>query len=121
MKAQYTIRQFENCFSLQEAVSRLVNELRAGKDVYCQFHQLAPYGGFPIHKHLRTNEWTVVWDAEFDFVTRRGKVNDVQLVRSLNKATVIYVPLGSCHMIRSRESGIKYAVVKDGPDDFHSC
>lgn len=117
----HTIRQIENCFSVEEAVRRLMGELRANKDTYCQVHQLEPYHGFPVHKHLTTNEWTVVCDAEFDFVTRQGAENNVQLVESFDKATVIYVPIGFCHTIRSRGSGLKYAVLKDGPDDFQPC
>lgn len=117
---RHTIRQIENCHLLEEAVHFLMQELRAKKDRYSQIHQLAPHQGFPVHKHLSTNEWTVVCNAEFDFVTRQGTEN-IQLIESFNKATVVHVPMGMCHTIRSRESGLKYAVIKDGPDDFHPC
>lgn len=121
MKAWHTIREFENCHSLEEAVSLLMRELQTKRGKYYQMHQLAPYHGFPIHNPLTTNEWTIVCDAEFDFVTRQGSENNVQVIESLNRATVIHVPIGMCHTIRSRGPGLKYAVIKDGPDDFHPC
>jgi len=121
MKPAPSIYQIEGRSSLDEAVRRLMDELGPDKDVYCQFHRLAPYQGFPVHKHFTTNEWTVICNAEFYFVTREQGVDHVQLIRSPNKVTIIHIPVGICHTIRSRESGLKYAVIKDGPDDFNWC
>jgi hypothetical protein len=45
----------------------------------------------------------------------------VRVVHSVGKTTVICVPMGACHTVRSRASGLRYGVVKDGPDDFHLC
>ena len=101
MKVRHTIRQIENCHSLEGAVHLLMQELQAEKDKYYQIHELAPYHGFPVHKHLTTNEWTVICDAEFYFVTRQGTENNVQLVESFNRAIVIHVPIGICHTVRS--------------------
>lgn len=117
MSTAYTIHEIENCSSLEEAVQRLMDELRAGRDVYPQFHRLGPHQGFPVHRHFTTNEWVVVCDAEFDFVTREGSV----AIQSFNTATVIHIPIGTCHTVRSRASALRYAVIKDGPDDFNPC
>lgn len=117
MKPAYTIRQIEDCSSLEEAVQCLMDELSTSRDVYPQFHRLPPHQGFPIHRHFTTNEWTVVYDAECDFVTRTGSVD----IQSFNQAVVIHIPIGICHTIRSKASALRYAVVKDGPDDFNLC
>ena len=117
MKQEYNFHQMEGCSSLEEAVQRLMDELMENKDVYRQIHRLAPHQGFPVHRHFTTNEWVVVYDAEFDFVTGKGSVD----IQSFNKATVIYVPMGTCHTVRSTASALTYVVAKDGPDDFNLC
>ncbi|MFQ5857526.1 MAG: hypothetical protein ACE5LU_18115 [Anaerolineae bacterium] len=117
MSTAYTIHEIENCSSLEEAVQRLMRELGESRAVYRQVHRLGPHQGFPVHRHFTTNEWTVVYDAEFDFVTRKESVH----LQSPNKATVIHIPIGVCHTVRSRASALRYAVVKDGPDDFNLC
>jgi hypothetical protein len=117
MKPAYTIRHIENCSSLEEAVQRLMAELRASRDVYPQFHRLPPRQGFPVHRHFTTNEWAVVYDAEFDFVTREESVD----IQSFDEVVVIHIPIGTCHTVCSRGSVLRYAVVKDGPDDFNPC
>lgn len=117
MKPAYSIRQIEDCRSLEEAVRRVMDELRANRDVYRQVHRMPPHQGFPLHRHLTTNEWVIVYDAECDFVTHTGSVD----VQSFSGATVIHIPIGVCHTLRSRGSALRYAVVKDGPDDFNPC
>lgn len=117
MRPAYTIHQIEDCSSSEEAIQRVMDELAANKDVYRQIHRLAPHQGFPLHRHFTANEWVVVYDTEFDFVTRQRSVD----IQSFNTATVIHVPTGVCHTVRSRAIALRYAVVKDGPDDFNPC
>lgn len=117
MNPACTIRHPENCSSLEEAVQKLMHELEATKDVYYQGHRLSAHQGFPIHRHFTTNEWIVLHNAECDFVTRQETVN----INALDKPVIVHVPSGVCHTVRSRAAGLRYAVVKDGPDDFNPC
>lgn len=122
MNAECFVHVLQNCSSLNEATSRLMQDLGDEVNVYRQVHRMGANQGFPVHKHFTTNEWLVLFDAVIDFVIHVDGVEKVQKVRSLNKATVIHIPVGTCHTIRNRGSVIiVYAAVKDGPDDFNWC
>lgn len=118
MKSVYKIDFIDKHPSLEETVNSKMENLRAaGKKVYCQYHRMGPYQGFPVHRHFTTNEWTVVYDGVVDFLS--GK--DARLINSTAKCVIIYSPMGACHTIRSKGMEIRYAVIKDGLDDFNLC
>jgi len=114
MEHEYEIHPINNCASLEEAVERFTDELQGQRDTDIQVHRLVPGYGFPLHCHRATNEWILVHDAEFDFVTSEAR----KVVRSQGQSVMIYVPAGTPHTIQSRSSPLMYAVVKDRPEDF---
>ena len=121
MKARTVVSQITGCSSLGAAVRHLVGRLGTDDRVSWQFHQIGPDQGFAVHRHLATNEWVVVYDAEFDLVTREGATAASLRVQSPNMATMVHIPAGVCHTLRSTGAGLVYAVVKDGTDDFVPC
>ena len=117
MNAKYTVTKIYGCTSLQQSVRHVMDALGADKEIYALFHYLHPRQGFPLHKHRTTNEWIVVYDADFDFYIEAERLT----IASSNRATVVFVPIGVCHTIVSRNTTLHYAVIKDGLDDFYSC
>lgn len=107
--------------SLDEAVTWLLEHLskgRAGR-CYSQFHNLGPFTGYPVHRHSKSNEWVVTYDNKFVLVTHQDGHEVIHEMQCIDEA--IFIPSGACHTVRSLGYGLKYAVIKDSPDDFIPC
>lgn len=117
MSPSSTIRISQSYARFMETVQQVSEAIDFSHGGICQLHELGPFQGFPVHRHQIANEWIVVHKEVFNLITHEG----AKIVPSANCTTIIFVPVGICHTINSVESGFRYAVIKDGPDDFIPC